>query len=288
MTVVYRKELKQYFTGMLGYVFIAFILFILGIFSAVINLQYMYPSFEIIFSNAKFLYLIAIPILTMNIMAGEKRQNTDQLLLTSPISLTKIIMGKYLAMLTVLLIPIAVVCFYPLILSAFGPLSMGTIYSTAFCFFFLGAALIAIGMFISCLTDNQILAAVICLGVLMASYFMSNFVTFASSSSIGSIVAFTVVVIILTAILWLMTKNGTFAITVGVILEIFLLVIHMVNAALLEQAFKSVLTFLEVFDPLDNFATTGSLSIATLVYYLSIAFLFIFFSIQSLEKKRWS
>ncbi|MHB1315078.1 MAG: ABC transporter permease [Christensenellales bacterium] len=286
MTAVYKKEMRQYFTGMLGYVFIAFILILFGIFTAIYNLQG-YPQFEAIFPTLSVILLIAVPVLTMNVIAGEKRQHTDHLLLTSPVSLTKIMIGKYLAMLTVYFIPMAVVSLYPLILSSFGALNMGTIYGTITGFFFLGAALISIGMFVSCLTDSQILAAVISLGIFLLLYLMTNIIGIVSTSSFASLVSFTVVALIISAVVWFMTKNTVFAVMVGVVCEIFLLAVYSINAKLLEGAFTSVLSYLAIFNPISDL-TYGTFSIATLVYYFSIVFLFIFLSIQALEKKRWS
>ena len=286
MTAIYKKEIRQYFTGMLGYVFVAFMLVIIGIFTSIYNLQG-YPQFEIIFPTISVVLLIAVPLLTMNVIAGEKRQHTDYLLLTSPLSLTKIIFGKFLAMFSVYMIPMAVASLYPLILSSFGEMNLGTIYGTILGFSFLGAALIAIGMFISSLTDSQILAAVISLGIFLLCFLMTNIIDIVSSSSLASLIAFTVVAIIIAAIVWLMSKNTVFAVIIGVMIEIVLLAIYAINARMLEGAFTSVLSFLAVFDPVTDLVY-GTFNIATIVYYASIAFLFIFFSIQSLEKKRWS
>lgn len=286
MMAVYKKELMQYFTGMMGYLIIALILIMTGIFTAGFNLQG-YSQFETIFPTVGIILLIAIPLLTMGVIANEKRQHTDHLLFTSPLGLSKIILGKYWAMLTVYAIPMLVISLYPLILSAFGTLNMGTIYGTIVGFLFLGAALIAIGMFVSCLTDSQVLAAVISLGVFLISFLMTNIIDLVSSSSLASLVAFTVVAIIIAAIVYLLTKNVVFAVIIGVICEIFLVAIYSMNARLLEGAFTTALGYLAIFNPISDLVY-GTFSIATLVYYLSIAFLFIFFSIQSLEKKRWS
>ena len=120
MTAIYRRELNSYFKGLTGYVFAAFMLLFIGIYCAIINLKSGYASFGYVLNNASFIYIIIIPILTMRSVAEERRQRTDQLLYALPISMAKIVMGKFLAMLTVLAVPLAVICVYPIALSGFG------------------------------------------------------------------------------------------------------------------------------------------------------------------------
>lgn len=98
MLAVYKKELRGYLTSMVGYVFIAFVLLILGIYFTAYNLQYASPDFGATLSSVTFLFLVITPILTMRILAEEKKNRTDQLLLTAPVSVWKVILGKYLSM----------------------------------------------------------------------------------------------------------------------------------------------------------------------------------------------
>ena len=116
MTAVYKRELKSYLTSMIGYLFIFFILVLAGIYFSAYQLSSAYPKFEYTMSALTFVFLISVPILTMRVLAEERKQKTDQLLLTSPVSVTGIVMGKYLALVTVFAIPMAVMCTYPLIM----------------------------------------------------------------------------------------------------------------------------------------------------------------------------
>ncbi|MDF2950626.1 MAG: putative rane protein, partial [Anaerocolumna sp.] len=117
MLAIYKKELKSYFTSMTGYVFIAFFLIIIGIFFVIYNLLNQLANFEYVLSDVSFIFVILVPILTMRLMAEEKKQKTDQLLLTSPVPVSHIILGKFLAVITVYFISIAIISFYPLIAS---------------------------------------------------------------------------------------------------------------------------------------------------------------------------
>ena len=144
MFAIYKKELKNYFINMTGYIFISFMLIITGIFTTIINLMSTYPSFETVLSNITIVFLLIVPILTMRSVAEERHSKTDQLLYSLPVSVTQIVIAKFLAMVTVFLIPIAVMCCYPLILSIFGVVHFGTAYASLFGFMLLGATLIAV------------------------------------------------------------------------------------------------------------------------------------------------
>ena len=129
MKAVFRHELSSYFTGMTGYVFGAFLLLFAGIYTMAVNLNAGLSNFEYVLSNLSFIFLIIVPILTMRVIAEERRQRTDQLLYSLPLSMTGVALGKYAALLVVFLVPTGIICLYPLVLSAFGsvylPLAFG-------------------------------------------------------------------------------------------------------------------------------------------------------------------
>ena len=132
MLAVYKKELKTYFTSVIGYLFISFIPLLIGRYFTSYNIGAAYPKFEVTLSAGTFVFLIAVPILTMRILAEERRQKTDQLLFTSPVSIGRIVMGKYLALVTIYLVPIVILCFYPLILRQYGEVTLGSAYSAIY------------------------------------------------------------------------------------------------------------------------------------------------------------
>ena len=174
MIAVYRREVGSYFKGVLGYLLGAFLLVFAGIYCMVYNLSGYYSNFEYVLSAIGFIYLIAVPIISMRSVAEEKKQKTDQLLYSLPISLGSVVMGKYLAMLTVLALPTGIMALYPLILSQFGAVAYGTAYGALLAFFLMGGCLLSIGLFISSITDSQVAAAVITLLTMMLLYFMSS------------------------------------------------------------------------------------------------------------------
>ncbi len=145
MKAIYKKELKSYFTSMMGYVYVAFVLLMVGIYFIAYNINGGYPLIGYSLSTVTFLFLILVPLLTMRALSEEQKNKTDQLLYTSPISIFQIVLGKYLALLTVFFIPILVICTFPLIMGRYGKLDYGMSYLAIFGFFLLGAAYIAVG-----------------------------------------------------------------------------------------------------------------------------------------------
>ena len=149
MKAVFKHELNTYFTGILGYIFGVFLLIFAGLYTTAYNIRGTYANFEYVLSGMTLIFVIIVPIITMRILAEEKHLKTDQLLYSLPLNMTKVVCGKFFALLVVYAIPMAVICIYPLILSAFGNVSLPTAYGAIVGFFLLGAALISIGMFIS-------------------------------------------------------------------------------------------------------------------------------------------
>lgn len=181
MLAIYEKELKSYFTSVIACLFIAVTTFIAGIFFIYYNLTYGYTEMYSAY-NALMILVFTIPILTMKIMADERRLKTDQLILTSPISVGKTVVGKFLALVTIYLIPIIVMGLYPLILSRFGEVSFKLAYTNIFGLFLYGCAFIAIGIFISSITESQVIAAILSIVILFIGYIMSSITDMISSS----------------------------------------------------------------------------------------------------------
>jgi len=287
MTAVYKKELKTYFTGMTGAIFIGFLLLITGIFMTVYNLQGLYPNFEYVLSGVSFIYLLAVPVLTMRSIAEEKHAKTDQLLYSLPMSVTDIVLAKYLAMLTILAIPCAVMAFYPLILTSYGTVHLSTAYSTLLAFFLLGAALIAIGMFISSLTESQVIAAVVSLGVMVLINFMSGIASMIPATSAASFAGFIALSLIAAVIIHVMIRNSTVSLCAAVVLCVVCTLVYLINPALYEGVIPNLFSQLALFDRLTTFQN-GMFDLTAIVFFISIAVMFVYLTVQSMEKKRWN
>ena len=238
MKAIYKREVASYFKSMTGYVFLFFVFLIVGIYFYAYNLLNGYPSMNVTFNSITFVFLLVVPVLTMRVLAEERRQKTDQLLITAPVSVAKIVLGKFFALLTVYLIPIGVICIYTLIMRIFGKISFAQNYTAILGFFLLGAANIAVGLFISSLTENTIIAAVLTFVVMFLSYIMSGLESFLPSSMSDGIVY------------------------------------HVLEAFNVDGHFQSFVD--------------GTFEVTAVVYFFSVMFVFVFLTMQSIKKRRWS
>ncbi len=287
MIAIYKRELKSFYSGMMGYLLDAFFILVGGLYFTAVNLQGGYSYFTYTLYNTCFVFLIFVPVLTMRSFAEERHNKTDQLLLTSPVSLGRIVMGKYLALMTVFVVPLAVLSICPLLLKMGGDFSNLSNYSAIFGYFLLGAACIAIGMFISSLTENQIIAVLGTFAILLLTYLMSGIRTLFTTGSSLALIVFAVLLLVISLLVGLNSKSLSLGCMVFVIGGAVLLVLFKVRSAALTTAFSALLGYLSVFDPFQNFV--GDLfSITAIVYYLSVAGLFLFLTGQSLEKRRWN
>lgn len=287
MFSIYKKELHSYFTGVIAAVISAFLLLVCGIFTVYVCLQGHYPNFEIVLADVPFIFVMIVPILTMRSFADEKNLKTDQLLFSLPIRGSSIVLGKYLAMLTTLFVPCAIMGLYPFILSLFGKIYFPTIYGTLLAVFLLGALLCAIGMFISSVSDSQIIAAVLTVAALLLLYLVNGVTEILPSTAAASFAIFIVLSAAVCFILYFMTKNITLSAVIGALLIAGETILFIRKKAVFEGAVASWVGKLAVFDSISNFIY-GSFDLSVIVYYLSIAALFVFFTVQSVEKRRWS
>ena len=287
MTAVFRHELSSYFKSVSGYVFGAFLLLFAGIYTTDINLNAGLTNFEYVLDYMCIIFLIIVPILTMRVVAEERRQRTDQLLYSLPLTMTEVVLGKYGALLVVFLAPMAVIGVYPLILSAFGNVYLPAAYSAWLGFFLLGATLLAIGMFISSLTESQAVAAGLCFVVTLVNYFITSLAGFISTTAFASFAAFTVVILALAGIVWFMTRSGLASGVLALVLEAVLLFFYAGDTSAFEGLFPEVMENLSLFDQFYQFVN-GVFDLRAVVYLLSVSGLFLFLTVQSLEKRRWS
>ena len=207
MAAIYKKEVRSYFTSMIGCVFIAFALVIIGLYFFANNLYGGYPYFGYSLSATIAVFMILIPILTMKSMADDRRQKTDQMLLTAPVTTWQIIFAKYLAMVTVFLVPVCVMLFYPLIMAAYGTISYAMAYASIFGFALMGFLGIAVGMFISSLTESQVISAVLTFLILFASYMAESIADMIPSTAWVSMAAFIILILAVALIVHSMTQS---------------------------------------------------------------------------------
>lgn len=287
MTAVLKHELRNYFHTLTAYVFGAFLLAFIGLGATLYNLQAAVSNFEFVLSFGSLVFVVIVPILTMRVIAEEKKQRTDQLLYSLPITTTEVVLGKYLALLVVYLIPLAVVSVYPLIFARYGDVYLLTSYGSIFAFFVLGAALIALGVFISSLTDNQGFVAGIGIAVILFNYYSASLSEYVSSTPAGALIAAFALVIVLGVVIRHLTKNEHLAYGFYFLAGGAVLILYLADPEAFSGLLPSVMKTLSLFERFYVFVN-GVFDLTAIVYFVTFAAFFLFLSVQSLEKRRYN
>ena len=287
MTAIFKRELKSYLTSMVGYLFIFFVLVLTGIYFSAYQLSGGYSKFETTLSALTFVFLIGVPILSMRVLAEERKQKTDQLLYSLPLTTWQIVGGKYLSLLAMFFLPMAIIAVYPMIFAQYGEVYLPGAYGSIFAFFVMGAALIAIGMFISALTDNQGFAAGIAIVLCLFNYFSVSLAEQVSSTSLGSAVALCVLAALVGVIVKVLTKNNAISFGVGAGLIVVVLGCYYFLGDSFENLLPKLMQKLSLFDRFTTFVN-GVFDLTALVFYASVIALGLFLTVQSLEKRRYN
>ena len=286
MFAIFKRELRSYFTSLVGYVVIGVMLAFTGLYYSANCLVYGTSDFSTVLYSTTLVMLFLLPALTMRSFADERRNKTDQLLLTSPVGIPSIVMGKYFAQLAVFAVPMAAVAIMPLVLTAFGTISLTSAYATWLAYFLMGAACIAIGTFVSALTENQIIAYLATFGALLICYLMNGIKTMFTSGNLLALIVFLVVLLIAAVLVGVLCKSLPVGLGVFGAGAVVLVVLFQLRPAWLLSAFNAVLGALALFQPF-NGVVGGMFSMSAIVYYLSVIALFLFLTGQSLERRRW-
>jgi ABC-2 type transport system permease protein len=288
MISVYKKELKSYFTNMTGYIALGLILIMTAIFVKLICFDRAYPNLEYALPTASIILLLAVPIITMRSFAEERQQKTDQLLFSLPLTTVQIVMGKYLAMMTVFAVPVAILALYPLVLAMYGSVNFLATYASLLLFLIMTAAMVGIGMFMSSLTESQTIAAVLGSAVLIVCYFASVLVGALPNTAVASYLAFTVLGLVLALAVYYFVKNYWVAFSVAVVLEAANLIAYLVDKTAYAGLFQEAMGAIAIFDIFNVAVNSQLFDLTAVVYYLSIAAFFTFLTVQTVEKRRYN
>ncbi len=288
MIAIWKREFQSYFQSMIGYVFVAVLMVFLGIYFLAYNMMSGYPYFSYTLSSALIVLVFAIPVVTMKSFSEERKTKTDQLLLTAPISVGKIVMGKFLGMVSLLVIPMLFSCLCPLVIKMQGTSYLMVDYSTIFAFFLIGCTYIAIGMFISSLTESQVIAAVATIGILFIVQIWEGVVSLIPTSAIGSLIGFVIVLTVVVLLIYGMNKNYIVAMAMEAVGVLALLIVYNLKSSLFSSALPNLLGKLNFLGYFDNFAFNNIFDVTGVVFYVSVSMLFVFLTTQVLQKRRWS
>ena len=288
MLAIYKRELKSYFHSMTGCVFIAFLVMFTGIYFMAYNLNAGYPYFSYTLSGSLIVFLVGIPLLTMRSFSEERKTKTDQLLLTAPVSLTKVVLGKYFAMVTVLAVPNVIFCLFPLLIKLQGTAYLLVDYSSIAVFFLLGCVYLAIGMFMSSLTESQIIAFISTFGILLLLYLWDGILSFLPGSALSGMIGILLILTLIVVYIYHMTKNWMLAAGIEAVGIAAALIVYFVKSSLYENLLTKLLGRLALAAVFMNISSSNIVDVSGLLLYVSILIIFVFLTIQTIQKRRWS
>lgn len=286
MIAVFKREWKSYFSGVMGYLLVGFMSLICGVYFWANNLINASADFSYTIYCTTFAFLLYVPILTMRSFAEERRTKTDQLLLTSPVSLTSIVLGKFLAHLAIFALSVVLMALMPVVMGFYGTVDWPRILGSLLSYLFLGGSCIAMGLWVSSQTESQIISCLTSFGLMLLAYLIASIRTLLVS---GSLVAFGVFLVALLVLAICAGVRGGAPLGMGVFLGGVLILtgVYLFRGSWLAQVFSGVMEAMDLFTPFAGFVY-GVFDLTALVYYLTVMGLFLFLTGQSLEKRRWS
>lgn len=287
MRAIFQHELRGAFHGLAAYLFCAFLLVFVGVGAMIYNIQAAVANFEYVLQFVCIGLVVIVPVLTMRSFAEERRQKTDQLLYSLPLGTWDIVAGKYLALVTVFLVPMVFISAYPLLFSIYGEVYLPSAYGSLLAFLLLGAALIAAGIFVSSLTESQGFAAGIAIAAFLLNYYSVSLAEQVSATALGSLLALGVTALLLALLIRALTRNAALAWGVGGVCALAALAVYLIDAAKLEGLLPTLMKKLSLFERFYPFVN-GIFDWTSVVFYGSVIVFFLFLTVMSLEKRRYN
>jgi len=285
VTAVFRKELHTYAVTMIGAASLAVLLALTGFVTRYINCFNGYGSYSYTLQNLAFwFYTIAMPLLTMRTFSEEYRQKTDQLLLTAPVRVRSVVYGKYAALLVMLLIPVLFMKIYAAALGRYGSMPVAADNAALFLFFLMGTAYFAAGMFISSVTENQIISAVICILFVIFTQLIGNVRTIISAGRGSAFIFVVILAALLSLLIYLGTKRLYGSAVIFLILMIAAVLLFLLRGDLFDGRVSQVIG---VFDFRSVFFTgvMGMLDLKAVLFFLSFAAAGIELTVYSVSRR---
>lgn len=287
MAAIFKREMKMYFSSMIGYVFTAFFVLVTAIYFSLQNILSLSPQFENVFNSVIMMFLIFAPILTMRLLSEETKQKTDQLLLTSPVSVVGVVLGKFFAAVTVFIIALVITMLFPLILSFYGSIAVAQIIGSYIGFFLLGSSFIAVGLWISSITDNQIVSAVATFAAVFLLLMVETIVSSASGNLTFSFIFALIIALLIATYFYSNTKDWSVGVIVFIVEAAVLAILYLKKPGVFYGLAGNFASMFAVLTRYNNFAM-GILDLGSVVYFISFIGVFLYFTVRVIEKRRWS
>jgi len=287
MLAILKRELRAYFLSPIGYIFMSLFLLVGGVLFAFGNLITLSSQYTGFLGSILFMFLLAVPVLTMRLFTDEMRMRTDQLLLTSPVRIVEIVLGKYLAALIVFFITMIITVFYAILVAIYGDLDTWQTVGGYIGFFLVGCSFISVGLFVSATTENQVIAAIVTFSALLLAWIMDAIQSGVPSDQTSGIIFAGVIAIGIAAWIYFSTKNLYLGGGVLLLLAIVILILAVVDKAIFLGFIANVLGWFSLLKRYQDF-TRGLLRLDSIIYYLSFSAFFLYLTVRLIEKRRWS
>ena len=287
MFAIFKREIKAYFLTPIGYLFMGFFLLVTGIFYFFNNLLSGRSEYAGFLGSTLLIYLFAIPILTMRLLSEEKRQKTDQLLLTSPVSITGIVCGKFLAALAVYCGTLAFTAFYAVVIAVYGDLQIWETLGSYIGFIFLGASYISVGIFVSASTENQLTAALVSFFTLMLIWLIDPISQMIPPDTRTGFISAVVLLFALLLFIYLNTKNWIIVLAAAIIGGLLIAGFYFYKREVFFGFIQKLLGWFSLNRRYQSFSS-GLLKFDSLLYYATFSGFFLFLTVRLIEKRRWS
>lgn len=286
MIAVFVRELKSFYQTITGFIFMGFFLLLSGIFFVFNNLIPQSPNFNGVLGSITFIFLVVVPILTMRLLSEEQRQKTDQLLITSPLGITNMVLGKYFAAQAVFLSTLVITLVYPILLDTVGYPVWSEIIGGYIGFFLLGSAFIAVGLYVSSLTDNQVIAAVVTFSALLIMWIIDALQQGLPADPVSGMIFAGLLVAGVATFLYFTTKNWPVTVAAAVVGGGVVALFYFLDPANYDGFIVRVLRWFSLLERYQEF-NLGILALSPIVYYVSFIAVFIFLTVRVIEKRRW-
>ncbi|MDR1316095.1 MAG: ABC transporter permease subunit [Spirochaetales bacterium] len=287
MIAILKREIKSYFLSPIGYIYMGFFLLAAGIFFLFSNLFSQSSGFTGFLGSILFIYLFAIPLLTMRLFSEERRQRTDQLLLTSPVTVGEIVLGKFFAAVAVYLMTLLVTLMYVVVIVIFGDLAVWETVGSYIGFAFLGASYIAVGVFISAGTDNQLTAALVTFFSLMMIWLIDPISQSVPADLQSGVISAAALALALCVFIYVNTRNLYVVIGAALLGALVITALYFINQDIYLGFIRKFLAWFSLNKRYQNFSM-GILKVDSLVYYICFSGLFLFLTVRLIEKRRWN
>jgi gliding motility-associated transport system permease protein len=287
MIAIFKRELKAYFLSPIGYIFMSLFLLVGGVLFSFGNLVSHSSEYSGFLGSILFMFLLTTPVLTMRLFSDEIRMKTDQLLLTSPMRITEIVLGKYLAALVVFLITLVITVFYAILVAVYGDLDVWQTVGGYIGFLLMGCSFIAVGMFVSATTENQVVAAIITFAALLLAYVMDAIQSGVPTDQNSGIIFAAVIVLGVAAWIYFSTRHLIITGAVVAVGAIVIILFFLLNKSVYVGFIGNVLAWFSLMTRYRDF-TNGLLKLNSIIYYLSFSGFFVFLTVRLIEKRRWS